>query len=329
MVDLTTTYLGIKLKNPVIAAASPLSQRIQTAKQLEAAGVSAITMYSLFEEQIQQESLKLDRDLTRGEETFAEALDYFPKTGQYSIGPEKYLQRLSELKQALQIPVIGSLNGNTPGGWLEYARKIEEAGADALELNIYAVPTDPYRSASELENEYLEVVKQVRETIRIPIAVKLSPFFTSLPNFAKQLTEAGVNGLVLFNRFYQPDFDLENLEVVPHLVLSSSHELRLPLRYIAILYGRIPVDFALTSGVHCGEDVIKAILAGASVTAIASEFLANGTQRAVEILHEITEWMETHEYTSIQQMKGSMSQRAVADPGLIERANYMQVLSSY
>lgn len=329
MVDLTTTYMGIKLKNPIIASASPLSQNIRTAQQLEAEGMSAITMYSLFEEQIQQESLKLDRDLERGTGGFAEALDFFPKTGQYSIGPEKYLQNLSNLKRNLQIPVIGSLNGHTLGGWVEYAKKIEDAGADALELNIYDVPTDPYRSSADLENEYLRLVRKVRESIRIPIAVKLSPFFTSLPHFAKRLTESGVNGLVLFNRFYQPDFDLENLEVVPHLVLSNSHELRLPLRYIAILFGRIPVDFGLTSGVHCGEDVIKAVMAGASVTAIASEFLANGPQRAREILQEIIIWMETHEYTSIQQMKGSMSQQAIADPSVIERANYMQVLSSY
>lgn len=329
MVDLTSTYMGIKLKNPVIASASPLSQKVQTAQQLEAEGVSAITMYSLFEEQIQQESLKLDRDLERGAEAFAEAIDYFPKTGQYSIGPEKYLQNLSNLKRNLHIPVIGSLNGHTLGGWVEYAKKIEDAGADALELNIYDVPTDPYRSGTDLEKEYLRLVRRIRESIHIPVAVKLSPFFTSLPHFAKQLTEAGVNGLVLFNRFYQPDFDLENLEVIPHLVLSTSHELRLPLRYIAILYGRIPVDFGLTSGVHCGEDVIKAIMAGASVVAIASEFLAKGPQRAREILQEITTWMESHEYLSIQQMRGSMSQQAVADPGVIERANYMQVLSSY
>jgi dihydroorotate dehydrogenase (fumarate) len=329
MVDLSTTYLGLRLKNPLVAASSPLSQKVDTAQQLEAAGVSAIVMYSLFEEQIIHESLKLHRDLTRGTESFAEALDYLPDFGQYSIGPEIYIEKVRQLKRSLSIPVIGSLNGVSSGGWIDYAQKIEQAGADALELNLYYLATDPDLTSVELEGTYVTLVSDVRRSVSIPVAVKLSPFFTALPNFARQLAEAGADGLVLFNRFYQPDFDLEELEVVPNLVLSNSHELRLPLRWIAVLYGRVPVDFGLTSGVHTATDLIKAVMAGASVTTVASEFLQHGVGRATEILAEVQAWLEEHEYISIDQMKGSMSQQAVAEPAAFERANYMKVLSSY
>jgi dihydroorotate dehydrogenase (fumarate) len=329
MVDLTTSYLGLSLKNPLVASASPLSKRVETALQLEEAGVSAIVMYSLFEEQIIQESLKLDRDLSRGIESYAEAPTYLPDYGLYSIGPEKYLDHLSKIKQAVNIPVIGSLNGFSTGGWVDYAKKIEQTGADALELNLYDLATDPNLTSAQLEDSYISLVGDIRKQLRIPLAVKLSPFFTSLPNFARHVVDAGADGLVLFNRFYQPDFDLDELHVVPNLVLSNSHELRLPLRWIAILYGRVQADFALTSGVHTAIDVIKTLMAGASVAMVASEFLQKGASRASEILAEMTAWMEERDYISVNQMKGSMSQQSVADPAAFERANYMAVLSSY
>ena len=335
MVDLTTSYLGLDLKNPLIASASPLSQKVETVRQLERAGIAAVVMYSLFEEQIIYDSLRLDRDLSQGTESFAEALTYFPDLAahtdlnQYSIGPDDYLANLSKLKKAVNIPIIGSLNGVTNGGWIEYARKIEEAGADALELNIYNLSTDPEVTSQEIENEYLELVRSIRASIEIPIAIKLSPFFTNLPNFTRNLVEAGVDGLVLFNRFYQPDLDLEELEVVPSLVLSNSQELRLPLRWIAILYGRISADFALTTGIHTAEDVLKATMAGASASMAASTFLKYGIDHGTEILDGVISWMEEHEYESIAQMKGSMSQQAVAEPAAFERANYIKVLSSF
>ncbi len=335
MVDLTTSYLGLDLKNPLIAAASPLSQKVETVRQLERAGIAAVVMYSLFEEQIIYDSLRLDRDLSQGTDSFAEALTFFPDLAayndlnQYSIGPEDYVENLRKLKSAVDIPIIGSLNGMTNGGWIEYAKKIEDAGADALELNIYNLSTDPEVSSQEIENEYLDLVRSIRASIEIPIAIKLSPFFTNLPNFARNLVEAGVNGLVLFNRFYQPDLDLEELEVVPSLVLSNSQELRLPLRWIAILYGRISADFALTTGIHTAEDLLKATMAGASASMSASTFLKYGIAHGTEILDGVISWMEEHEYESIAQMKGSMSQQAVAEPAAFERANYIKVLSSF
>ena len=329
MADLSTSYLGLNLKNPLVASASPLSKQLDTARKLDEAGVSAIVMYSLFEEQIIQDSLKLHRDLERGSYVYAEALGQLPDYGMYSIGPESYLDQLRRVKQSVSVPVIGSLNGVSAGGWVEYARKIEDAGADALELNLYDVATDVELTCIELEERHIEVVEQIRKGITIPLAVKLSPFYTALPNFARRLVGAGADGLVLFNRFYQPDFDLETLEVVPNLVLSNSNELRLPLRWIAILYGRVKVDYALTSGVHSAEDMLKALMAGASVTMVASELLKNGMGRVSQILADLQTWMDEHEYESVRQMKGSMSQQAVADPGMFERANYMKVLSSY
>jgi len=286
-------------------------------------------MYSLFEEQITHESRELDHYLSRGTETFAESLSYFPDLERYNIGPEPYLEHLHRVKQAVSIPVIGSLNGVSSGGWIEYARKIEQTGADALELNIYYLPADPDMTSAELEASYEALVRDVRAQLRIPIALKLSPFFTALPNMARRFAAAGANGLVLFNRFYQPDFDLETLEVVPNLELSTSHDLRLPLRWIAMLYRRIPVDFALTGGVHNAQDVLKAMMAGASVAMLTSELLANGIYRLAEILSELRAWMVEHEYESIAQMRGSMSQRAVAEPAAFERANYMKALNSF
>jgi len=329
MVDLTTTYLGLKLKNPLVASPSPLSEKVENIKRMEEAGIAAVVMYSLFEEQIIHESLELDHFLSRGTESFAEALTYFPNVGKFSLAPDKYIEILEKTKQAVNIPVMGSLNGVSTGGWIEYARKIQDAGADALELNLYYLPTDVNLTSTQLEDNYLKLVSDIRAKVRIPLAVKLAPFFTALPNFASRLVEAGADGLVLFNRFYQPDLDLENLEVVPNLVLSNSDELRLPLRWIAILYGKVKADLALTSGVHTSEDAIKAIMAGANVAMTTSALLKRGTNAIQQILIGMEEWMTEREYVSVQQMRGSMSQGAVAEPAAFERANYMKVLNSY
>ena len=329
MVDLKTTYLGLKLKNPLVASPSPLSEKVENVKRLEEAGISAVVMYSLFEEQIIHESMELDHFLSLGTETFAEALTYLPDSGKYSLAPDRYLEHLHKIKQAVNIPVIGSLNGVSTGGWINYAKKIEEAGADALELNIYFLPNNPDLTSADLEDSYITLVKDVRAQIKIPLAVKLSPYFTALPNLAKRLVKAGANGLVLFNRFYQPDLDLEKLDVVPNLVLSNSTELRLPLRWIAMLYGHVQADFALTSGVHTAEDALKAVMAGASVAMTTSALLKHGISKADEIIKGMESWMVEHEYESIQQMKGSMSQKSVAEPAFYERANYMKVLSSF
>jgi dihydroorotate dehydrogenase (fumarate) len=329
MVDLSTTYLGLQLKNPVVASASPISKKLDGIRSLEDAGAGAVVMYSLFEEQIVQESLALDHFLNRGTDTYAESLTYFPDLQNYNVGPEDYLELIRKAKQSVDIPIIGSLNGVSSGGWVDYAKRIEQAGADALELNVYYIPTDIALSSQELEQNYINLVKDVRSQVSIPLAVKLSPFFTALPHLCSQLAQAGANGLVLFNRFIQPDLDIETLEVTPNLILSNSNELRLPLRWIAILYGRIQADMALTSGVHTAQDVMKAMMAGASVTMLASALLMNGPNRVGEIITDMQAWMETFEYQSIQQMKGSMSQRAVTEPAAFERANYMKALASF
>jgi dihydroorotate dehydrogenase (fumarate) len=329
MPDLSTNYLGLNLKNPIVASASPLSKKVDTVKRLEDAGIAAVVMYSLFEEQIVNASKSLDFFLSHGTESFAEALTYFPNLEHYNVGPEEYLELIAKIKKSVKIPVIGSLNGISSGGWVEYAKKIEDAGADALELNIYFVPTDPDVSAVDLEQAYVDLVTDVRKQVRIPLAAKLSPFFTSLPNFANRLVKAGVTGLVLFNRFLQPDMDIETLEVVPSLNLSTSVELRLPLRWTAILYGRVKTDLALTGGVHTSEDVIKAMMAGANVTMIASELIKHGIDRVPQLLNGVNEWMVNFEYESIKQMQGSMSQRAVAEPAAFERANYMKALTTF
>jgi len=327
--DLTTTYLGLQLKNPLVASASPLSKKVDMVRRLEDAGTAAVVMYSLFEEQITHESHELDHYLERGTHSYAEALNYFPDLDNYNLGPEPYLEHLYRIKQAVSIPIIASLNGVSTGGWVEYAHKIEQAGADALELNIYYLSTDINLSGAELEQSYIDLVRDIRARVSLPLAIKLSPFFTSIPNMAKRLVDAGANGLVLFNRFYQPNFDLDELKVVPDLELSNSQELRLPLRWIAILYGSVAADFALTSGVHTGHDVLKAIMAGSSVAMLASELLAHGPSRLPHIIADIERWMEENEYESITQMKGCMSQRAVAEPAAFERANYMKALNSF
>jgi dihydroorotate dehydrogenase (fumarate) len=329
MTDLSTTYLGLNLKNPLVASASPLSKNIDRARKLEEAGISAIVMYSLFEEQIIHESLELDHYLTRGTDSFAEALSYLPDGGTYSVGPEKYLNQVAGLKKALNIPVIGNLNGVSKGGWTKYAKQIQDAGADALELNLYYIPTDLDLTAQELENAQVELVAEVKSAISIPLAVKLSPFITALPNFARRIVDAGANGLVLFNRFYQPDFDLNELKIIPSLDLSTSAELRLPLRWISILHGKVNADFALTSGIHTANDVLKSMMAGAKVAMMASSLLRNGEQVIPSILTELETWMKEREYASITQMQGSMSQKSVKEPAAFERANYMNVLNSF
>jgi dihydroorotate dehydrogenase (fumarate) len=329
MPNLETTYLGLQLKNPLIVSASPLSRKVDRVRRLEQAGAGAIIMYSLFEEQIDHESRSLDHYLSRGTDSYAESLSYFPDLQHYNLEPEQYINHLKRLKDAVQIPVIASLNGISSGGWIEYAHRLQEAGADALELNIYFVPTDPNLTGMELEESFVTLVSTVREQLTIPLAVKIGPSFTSVPNMAQRFAAAGANGLVLFNRFYQPDLDLDEFEVVPSLHLSTSEDLRIPLRWIAILYGQIAADLALTSGVHSAQDAIKGIMAGASAVMMASELLSKGTARLGEILYDMHAWMIEHEYVSAEQMRGSMSQRAVAQPAAFERANYLKVLNSF
>lgn len=328
MLDLSTTYLGLNLKNPLVASASPMSKQVERAQRLEEAGVAAIVMYSLFEEQIIHESLELDHFLTRGHNS-AEAMTYLPDSGPYALGPKKYIENLTALKKAVQIPVIGSLNGVSKGGWIEYARHIQDGGADALELNLYYIPTDSSLAASDIESAQVDLVAAVKASISIPLTVKLSPFYTSLPHFASRLADAGADGLVLFNRFYQPDFDLEALDVIANLDLSTSADLRLPLRWVSILHGHVDADLALTSGVHTAQDALKALMAGAKVAMMASNLLHNGERAVPLMLNEMGWWMETHEYESIRQMQGSMSRKSVAEPAAFERANYMKALNSW
>ncbi|NJN68653.1 MAG: dihydroorotate dehydrogenase-like protein [Chloroflexaceae bacterium] len=328
-VDLTTMYLGLRLKNPLVASASPLMKRVDTVRQLEDAGVAAVVMYSLFEEQIRHESQELAHYITQGQHTFVEVNSYFPDFQSYQVGPDGYLEEVARLKQAVGIPVIGSLNGTSSGGWVDYAQRIEQAGADALELNTYFLVTNPETSSAEQEDRYVELVREVCSRVRIPVAVKLSPFFTALPHLVRRLEEAGARGVVLFNRFYQPDFDLEADEVVPNLVLSTSNDLRLPLRWVSLLYGRTKVDMAASGGVHTASDVLKVVMAGASVAMTTSALLRYGAGRAGEILGDLEAWMGEKEYVSIQQMQGRMSHRAVSEPAALERANYMKELNSF
>ncbi|HKP10715.1 MAG TPA: dihydroorotate dehydrogenase-like protein [Blastocatellia bacterium] len=327
--DMRTEYLGMTLKNPLVASSSPLSHTLDGMRRLEDDGAAAVVMYSLFEEQITSESYYLDYYLSHGSDSFAESLSYFPEMGRYNVGPDEYLELIRKAKEVVSIPVIGSLNGVSTGGWIEYAGMIEEAGADALELNVYYIPTSGYLTGAEVEYLYTDILHDVKNSVEIPVAMKLSPYFSSMANMAQRLYEGGAEGLVLFNRFYQPDLDLESLEVVPSLRLSSSDDLRLPLRWVAILYGRVPVDFAVTSGVHTYQDVLKALMAGAKVTMMASELLQKGTRRIGEVLAEMRRWMSEHEYESVAQMIGSMSQQHVVEPAAFERANYMKVLASY
>ena len=327
--DLTTTYMGLSLKNPIVPSASPLSHTLEGMKRLEDAGASAIVMYSLFEEQIVHESKEFDHYMQYGTESFAESLSYFPEAEEYNLGPEEYIELIHKAKRALKIPIIGSLNGISAGGWTDYAKKIEEAGADALELNVYYIPTDARHTSEEVEQRYIDILKAVKGTVTIPVAMKLSPFFSSMANMAARLEAAGANGLVLFNRFYQPDIDLDALEVRPNVILSSPQAMRLPLRWIAVLYGRVRTSFAATSGVHSAQDVIKLLMAGADVTMMCSALLKHGPGHIRQVLEDVNQWMLDHEYVSVSQMKGSMSQKSVANPEAFERANYMRTLQSY
>lgn len=327
--NLTTNYLGLVLKNPIVASSSPLSHTVDSIRRLEDAGASAVVMYSLFEEQIGFDSYYIDYHLTQGIDSYAESISYFPDMQSYNVGPDEYLNLIRRAKEAVDIPIIGSLNGTSVGGWTDYATLIEEAGADALELNIYYLPANTEITGLEIETLYLDILSTVRQVAGIPVAVKLSPFFSSVANMASRLADNGADGLVLFNRFYQPDFDLENLEVAPRLVLSNSDDLRLPLRWVAIMYGRVKVDLAITSGIHTAQDVIKGLMAGAQVTMMASELLKNGIRRIGQVLNEVVSWSNEHEYESVVQMIGAMSQKHCAEPAAFERANYMKILQSY
>ncbi|MGE0886210.1 MAG: dihydroorotate dehydrogenase-like protein [Blastocatellales bacterium] len=327
--DLTTTYLGLNLRTPLVPSASPLSQELGNIRRMEDAGASAIVLYSLFEEQLTRERLELHHHLTQGTESYAEALSYFPEPENFEHGAEIYLEHIRRAKAAVDIPIIASLNGDSPGGWTQYAQQMQRAGADAIELNIYYIPTDIHLSSHQVEQNYLDILQAVKSAVTIPVAVKLSPFFSSLANMAAQLAEAGANGLVLFNRFYQPDIDLEHLEVRTNVLLSRQQSLRLPMRWIAILYGRIAADLAATSGIHIAEDALKVLMAGASVTQLCSVLLERGIDYISVIERGMREWMEEHEYESVRQMQGSMSQIHCADPSAFERAQYMRAVQAY
>jgi dihydroorotate dehydrogenase (fumarate) len=327
--DLSINYLGLNLKNPIVPSAGPLSQKIENIKEMEDAGAAAVVLFSLFEEEIEHDASEFNHFTHVNTNAFPEAQSFFPKSYDLRISGEEYLNHIRKSKEAVNIPIIASLNGKSQGGWIDYAKKMEQAGADALELNIYLLATEINRTCVTVENEYIEIVKDVLANVKIPVAVKLHPFFTSISNLAYKLDKAGVKGLVMFNRFYQPDIDLEKLEVVPNVILSSPMDLRLPLRWTAILYGRVNADIAATSGIYTAEDALKMIMAGAKVTQVLSALLQNGIPHITKILKGITKWMEEHEYESINLMRGSMSYLNIADPAQFERANYMKVLHSY
>lgn len=329
MTDLSTTYLGLTLKNPLVASAGPLCKEIDQIRRMEDAGLSAVVLHSLFEEQITMEAQHLDFFLSHNAETHPESLSYFPDLSSYDLGPDQYLEHIRRAKESVGIPIVGSLNGTTLGGWVHYGELIQQAGADALELNLYILPTDPDITSFGVEEQLTELVGAIAERVQIPIAVKIGPYFSSIPNMARKLVSSGAKALVLFNRFYQPDFDLETLEVSPNLALSSSSELLLRLHWVAILYGRLHADLAVTGGVHTAIDVLKSMMAGAKVAMTTSALLRRGTAHATQILGDVAQWMDDHEYSSIKQMIGSMSYRSVSDPSAFERGNYMKMLSSY
>jgi len=328
MIDLTTRYLGLTLRTPLVPSASPLSQEIASIRRLEDAGASAVVLYSLFEEQLRQESLELNHHLETGTESFAESLTFFPQPSEFRLGPEGYLEHIRKAKEAVDIPIIASLNGATVGGWTKFAQEIEQAGADALECNVYYIPTDPELKAAEIEQTYVDIVWAVKSAISIPVAIKISPFFTNVANIAKRLDDAGADGLVLFNRFYQPDIDLEELEIRPNVLLSTPQALRLPLTWIGILYGKLKASLAATGGIHDPQDAIKMLMVGANVTMLCSSLLRNGINQLRLMERGIVDWMEQHEYESVKQMQGSMSQLRCPDPSAFERAQYMRAVKS-
>jgi dihydroorotate dehydrogenase (fumarate) len=330
IMDLTTTYLGLTLRSPlVVGAAAPLTEDMDNLKRMEDAGAAAVVLHSLFEEQIRQERLELHHHLEFGTESFAEALTYFPEPDIFHVGTDVYLEHIRRAKSTVQIPIIASLNGATVGGWTSYARQIEAAGADALELNIYSIPTSLSQTGADIENLYLDILRSVKAAVSIPVAIKLSPYFSNLANMSKRLVEAGSDGLVLFNRFYQPDIDIEELTVRPHVLLSTPQDMRLPMRWIALLYGRIAADFAATGGIHKGQDVIRMLMVGASVTMIVSALLRHGIGYLSTIEQEMQQWFEEHEYPSLQAMQGNMSQLRCPHPSEFERVQYMRAIQTY
>jgi dihydroorotate dehydrogenase (fumarate) len=326
--DFTTQYLGKQLRSPIVASASPLSQQIDDIRRLEDAGVGAVVLYSLFEEQLALEQIELHHHMTFGTESYAESLTYFPEPKEYKVGPDGYLEHIRRAKEAVEVPIIASLNGRSIGGWTKFASQMEQAGADAIELNIYSIPTDLDRSSADIEQDTLDIVKAVKSAVTIPVAVKLSPYYSNMANMAKRLGEAGADGLVLFNRFYQPDIDLEALEVKPHVLLSTPQAMRLPLRWIAILYGRLHLDFAATSGVHHADDVIKLLMVGANVTMMASALMRNGIDHVRSVEAGVRHWLEANEYESVQQLQGSLSMLNSRDAAAFERAQYMRAINS-
>jgi dihydroorotate dehydrogenase (fumarate) len=326
MTDLTTTYLGKDLANPMVCSSGPLTHDLGTIKRLEDAGIAAVVMHSLFEEQIELEALDLDENLSFGTDSFGEALSYIPDMRDYNTGPDGYLDLLRRAKQSVAVPVIGSLNGTTPGGWTRYAREIQDAGADALELNIYDIPTDPEMRAEELERNLIDLVREVRGRVSIPLAVKLGPFFTAPANLIKRLSEAGASAVVLFNRFFQPDLDIDHLSVDPHLRLSRSEDLLPRLHWAGILFGRVPIEVAISGGVHTARDILKCMMAGAQVAMTTSALLRHGLDHVSNMLLDLRRWMEEHEYGSIREMRGSLSLLRVPDPSAFERGNYLKVL---
>ncbi len=328
-VDLKTHYLGLELSSPLVASPGPMTGKIESLKRLEDAGIAAVVLPSLFEEQLVQEEVEIAKVYDYGSQAFSEALSYLPDMPDYHTGPRQYLQLLEEAKEALKVPVIGSLNGVSTGGWTQYAQLMESSGADALELNIYYLATDPNRTAADIEQQYLDLIAAVKQAVKIPVSVKVGPYFSSLPNMARRMVEAGADGLVLFNRFYQPDIELDQLEVLPHLVLSTSEESRLPLRWIAILRSFLDTSLAATSGVHTVDDVVKLLLGGADVTMMTSSLLKYGPGHVRTLLQSLTVWLAEKEYESVEQMKGSLSQKNSPDPAAFERANYIKTITSY
>jgi dihydroorotate dehydrogenase (fumarate) len=327
--NLTTTYLGLKLRTPFVPSASPLSEKIENIKRMEDAGASAIVFHSLFEEQVRQDHHDLEFYLNQGTESYAESLTYFPQRNEFPVGPDAYVEHIARAKQLVSIPIIGSLNGTSFGGWMKYAQQIQQAGADALELNLYSVPSTPERSAEDIESEYLTIIASTKAQLKIPVAVKLSPYFTNFAHFARRADRNGADGLVLFNRFYQPDIELETLEVSPNVLLSTPMAMRLPMRWIAMLYGRIGANLAATSGIHRATDALKMLMAGADVTMLCSVLLRRGIGHIKVMEQEMRDWMEQHEYDSVEQLKGSMSQMHCPDPVAFERAQYMKALATY
>lgn len=327
--NLNTTYMGLKLKNPLVPSASPLSQTVDGIKRLEDAGAPAVVMFSLFEEQIRQDAAEMDYLLSAGTESFAESLSYFPEVSEFQVGPSEYLELLHRASTETKIPIIASLNGVSREGWVDYARKLQDAGARAIELNVYYIPTDMVTTSADVEQRYVDVLKAVKSAVTVPVAVKLSPFFSSMANMAKRLDDGGADALVLFNRFYQPDFDLDALSVLPNLNLSTPHEIRLPLLWIAVLRGKLRASLAATRGVHSAAEIAKYILAGADIVCTASALIRNGPKYLATMLKDLERWMEEKEYESVEQMKGAMSQQSVADPTAFERANYIRILEKY